>query len=82
MEGERSGQQAKIAVYRRVPNPKNQPLYRNVSSAFKVGISLIVPLPDFWSLYLKHNHTVQPLLNPFICPHGYIRDGFVASKLK
>jgi hypothetical protein len=81
-ESGRCFDQVKLAVYRRTPNPKNQPLLRNILSCLEVNVSPIVPLPDYWSLYLKHNHHVQPLVNPFICSHGKIKHNLAASKLR
>jgi hypothetical protein len=72
----------KLAIYRRAPNPKHQPLLRNILSCLEVNVSPVVPLPDYWSLYLKYHHHVQPLVNPFICTHGKLKKNLAASKLR
>jgi hypothetical protein len=63
----------KIAIYKRIQDPKLHPLARNLNSTLQVNVCPIVPLPDLWSVYLNYNYEVQPLMNPFICEHGLLK---------
>lgn len=42
----------------------------------------IVPLPDYWVLYLRYNYHVPPLVSPFLCSHGKNKNNINWSKVK
>lgn len=48
----------------------------------EVNINPIVPLPDFWNMYLKEHHEVPALVNPFICSHGKLKPNLNLSKMR
>ena len=61
---------------------KNQPLLKNIRSCLEVNLNPIVPLPDFWSIFLKEHNQVPPLINPYICSHGYLKPNIELSKME
>lgn len=79
-EEERPSLNIKLAIYKRRPNSNHQHLQKNIISCLEVKVNPIVPLPDFWSIFLKQHHHVPPLMNPFVCPHGKIKNSLNMSK--
>jgi len=75
-------QSTKIALYKRRIGHKNTALFKNIASCLEVNVNPVVPLPDFWSLYLKHHYSVPPLMNPFISPYGKLKNNHILSKNK
>ena len=72
----------KIAIYKRKTDPKYQPLLKNIMSCLEVNLNPVVPLPDFWSIFLKEHHQVPSLMNPFICSHGKLKTNILRSKME
>lgn len=71
-----------MAIYKRRSNAKYHPLQKNILSCLEVGLDPIVPLPDFWIIYFREHYNIPPLMNPFICPHGKLKENIHLSKLK
>lgn len=57
-------------------------MLRNIESCLEVNIDPVVPLPDLWSVFLKHHFSVPPLLNPFICSHAKLKPNSHLSKMR